>query len=216
MRRRSAGHAVIARALELDPRARRAALYPVCSPARAVVDAARDLRHLRPVRATVAEAVQRGFTDLASLDVEIRRARRSRTALIRKAFAEITDGARSAPETELRECLGSSRVLTEILWNPRLSAADGARLPTPDGYLAECAVALEVDSREYHLGPADWARTLDRHNELSRHGVLVLHFTPAQIRREPGRVRRTVEDAYAARRGVGGGTGVRAEPISPG
>ncbi|MEE3918136.1 hypothetical protein V2I01_04395 [Micromonospora sp. BRA006-A] len=176
---------MIARALELDPQARRTALYPVCSPARAVVDAARDLRGLRPVRATVAEAVQRGFTDLDSLDAEIRRARRSRTALIRKAFAEITDGVRSAPETELRECLGSSRVLGEILWNPRLSAADGARLPTPDGYLADCAVALEVDSREYHLSPADWARTLDRHNELSRHGVLILHFTPAQIRREP-------------------------------
>ncbi|MEU4663832.1 type IV toxin-antitoxin system AbiEi family antitoxin domain-containing protein [Micromonospora chalcea] len=215
-RRRSAGHAVIARALELDPRARRTTLYPVCSPARAVVDAARDLRQLRPVRATVAEAVQRGFTDLDSLDAEIRRARRSRTALIRKAFAEITDGVRSAPETELRECLGGSGMLGGILWNPRLSAADGTRLPTPDGYLADCAVALEVDSREYHLSPTDWARTLDRHNKLSRYGVLVLHFTPAQIRREPGRVRRTVEDAYAARRGVGAATGVRAEPISPG
>ena len=126
------------------------------------MDAARDLRRLRPVRATVAEAVQRGFTDLDSLDAEIRRARRSRTALIRKAFAEITDGVRSAPETELRECLGGSSVLGGILWNPRLSAADGTRLPTPDGYLADCAVALEVDSREYHLSPNDWARTLDQ------------------------------------------------------
>lgn len=213
-RRRSAGHAVIARALELDPKARRTALYPVCSPARAVVDAARDLRHLRPVRATVAEAVQRGYTDLASLDEEIQRARRSRTALIRKAFAEITDGARSAPETELRECLTGSRLLPEILWNPRLSAPDGARLPTPDGYLADGAVALEVDSREYHFSPDDWARTLDRHNELSRQGILILHFTPAQIRREPGRVRRMVEDAYRSRRGLGTASGVRAEPTA--
>ncbi|NJP34700.1 type IV toxin-antitoxin system AbiEi family antitoxin domain-containing protein [Micromonospora thermarum] len=212
MRRRSAGHAVIARALQLDHRARRTALYPVCSPARAVVDAARDLRQLRPVRATVAEAVQRGFTDLVSLDEEIRRARRSRTALIRKAFAEIADGTRSAPETELRECLAGSRLLPEVLWNPTLWAANGARLPTPDGYLRDVAVALEVDSREYHISPEDWARTLDRHNQLSRQGVLVLHFTPAQIRREPGRVRRTVEDACAARHGLGTATGIRAEP----
>ncbi|WP_255609927.1 hypothetical protein [Micromonospora sp. PLK6-60] len=203
---------MVARALALDDKARRTALYPVCSPARAVVDAARDLRDLRTVRAIVAEAVQRDFTDLGALDAEIRRARRSRTALIRKAFSEVVSGTRSAPEAELRECLGASRLLPEILWNPRLLTADGRTLPTPDGYLAEAAVALEVDSREHHFSPGDWARTMDRHNELGRLGVLVLHVTPAQIRREPARVRRTVEDAYAARSGLGVAVGVRAEP----
>lgn len=211
-RRKSSGHAVIARALAVDGKARRTALYPVCSPARAVVDAARDLRQLRPVRAVVAEAVQRGFTDLAALDEEIRRARRSRTALVRKAFSEVVAGARSAPEAELRECLAGSRLLPDLLWNPRLCAGDGRRLPTPDGYLADAAVALEVDSQEFHFAPGDWARTLDRHNELSRLGVLVLHFTPAQIRRSPTLVRRTVEEAYESRRGLAAALDVRAEP----
>ncbi|SCF45345.1 hypothetical protein [Micromonospora mirobrigensis] len=211
-RRKSSGHALISRALTLDGRARRTALYPVCSPARAVVDAARDLRHLRPVRAIVAEAVQRGFTDLPALDEEIRRARRSRTALIRKAFSEVVVGTRSAPEAELRDCLADSKLLPEILWNPRLTNREGRALPTPDGYLTDAAVALEVDSQEFHFSPGDWARTLDRHNELSRLGVLILHFTPAQVRREPARVRRTVEDAYASRRGLGTAVGVRAEP----
>ncbi|NES17014.1 MULTISPECIES: type IV toxin-antitoxin system AbiEi family antitoxin domain-containing protein [Micromonospora] len=201
-RRKSSGHAVIARALALDGKARQTRWYPVCSPARAVVDAARDLRQLREVRAIVAESVQRGFTDLAALDEEIRRARRSRTALIRKAFSEVVSGTRSAPEAELRECLSASRLLPAIRWNPRLLTADGRTLPTPDGYLPEAAVALEVDSQEYHFRPDDWARTLDRHNELSRLGVLILHFTPAQIRREPARVRRMVEDAYTSRRGT--------------
>ncbi|MGN9809025.1 type IV toxin-antitoxin system AbiEi family antitoxin domain-containing protein [Micromonospora sp. BQ11] len=213
-RRASAGHAMVARALALDPRARRTSLYAVCSPARAVVDAARGLRQLRPVRAMVGEAVQRGFTDLATLDEEIRRARRSRTALIRKAFAEVAAGTRSAPEAELRECLGDSGVLPEILWNPRLRTGEGGVLPTPDGYLADAAVALEVDSQEYHFSPADWARTLDRHNELSRHGILVLHFTPAQLRRDPVRIRRMVEDAYASRPGAGATTGVRVESVA--
>ncbi|WP_405090796.1 type IV toxin-antitoxin system AbiEi family antitoxin domain-containing protein [Micromonospora sp. NBC_01392] len=208
-RRKSSGHAVIARALAVDDRARHTALYPVCSPARAVVDAARGLRHLRPVRAVVAEAVQRGFTDLAALDEEIRRARRSRTALVRKAFSEVVAGARSAPEAELRECLAGSRLLPDLLWNPRLSVGDGRRLPTPDGYLADAAVALEVDSQEFHFTPDDWARTLDRHNELSRLGVLVLHFTPAQIRRSPTLVRRTVEEAYESRRGLAATLDVR-------
>ncbi|MEU2616040.1 hypothetical protein ABZ570_31380 [Micromonospora sp. NPDC007271] len=201
-RRRSSGHAVISRALTLDPKARRTEVYPVCSPARAVVDAARELRQLRPVRAIVAEAVQRGFADLDTLDAEIRRARRSRTALIRKAFSEVVAGTRSAPEAELRECLAGSRKLPPILWNPRLTDAEGRRLPTPDGYLAEAAVALEVDSQEFHFSPEDWTRTLDRHNELSRLGVLILHFTPAQIRRDPVGVRRLVEDAYTTRCGT--------------
>lgn len=213
-RRRSAGHAVVARALALDPQARRTDLYPVCSPARAVVDAARDLRQLRPVRAIVGEALQRRFTDLAALDEEIRRARRSRTALVRRAFSEVADGVRSAPEAELRDCLAGSSRLPEILWNPQLRDAAGRLLPTPDGYLADAALAVEMDSREYHLNPVDWARTMERHNELSRHGILVLHFTPGQLRREPHRVRRLVEEAYAARRGLGTATPVRVEPTA--
>lgn len=213
-RRRSAGHAVVARALALDPHARQAALYPVCSPARAVVDAARDLRQLRPVRAIVGEAIQRGFTDLATLDAEIVRARRSRTALVRKAFAEVAHGTRSAPEAELRECLSESALLPEILWNPRLRTRKGEILPTPDGYLPEAALALEMDSREYHLNPVDWARTLERHNELSRYGILILHFTPAQLRRNPARARGMVEDAYASRRDLGPSSEVYAESIA--
>ncbi|MFB9235951.1 hypothetical protein ACFFWC_10400 [Plantactinospora siamensis] len=208
-RRASAGHAVIARALVLDPRARETELYRVCSPARAAVDAARSLRELRTVRAIVAEAVQRGFADLAALEEEVRRARRSRTALVRRALDDVLSGTRSAPEAELRECLLRSRSLPEILWNPPLRGPDGAVLPTPDGYLPEVAVAVEVDSQEYHFAPGDWRRTLDRHNELSRHGVLVLHFTPAEIRAAPDRVRRSVEDAYRSRSAAGTTADVR-------
>jgi hypothetical protein len=206
--RKSVGHAVVTRALALDGRARDTGLYPVCSPARAVVDAARELRNLRQVRAIVAESVQRNFASLGSLDEEVRRARRSRTALVRRALTEVTAGSRSAPEAELRECLAGSRLLPEIRWNPTLRRADGTKLPTPDGFLVDGAIALEVDSQEFHFSPGDWARTLDRHNELSRNGIMILHFTPAQIRREPARVRRTVEDAYRARQGTKAAAGV--------
>ncbi|MFK3983942.1 type IV toxin-antitoxin system AbiEi family antitoxin domain-containing protein [Micromonospora sp. NPDC050397] len=201
-RRKSTGHVHVARALTLDAHARDNGLYQVCSPARAVVDAGRELLELRTVRAILAEAIQRDFTDLPTLDEEIRRARRSRTALIRKAFAEVIDGVRSSPEAELRECLAGSRVLPEIRWNPRLGDSTGAHLPSPDGWIDDAAIALEVDSREFHFTPTDWAKTLRRHNELARHGALVLHFTPAQIRQDPNLVRRTVEDAYRSRRGA--------------
>ncbi|GAA4713378.1 type IV toxin-antitoxin system AbiEi family antitoxin domain-containing protein [Phytohabitans rumicis] len=201
-RRRSVGHAVIQRALTLDERPRHTEVYTVCSPARAVVDACRELRDLRTVRAIVAESIQRNYTSLKALDEEVRRARRSRTALVRRALKEVIEGIRSAAEADLRDCLSTSRILPEILWNPSLRTADGTALPTPDAWIAEASLAVEVDSREFHFAPEDWRRSLDRHNVLGRYGILVLHFTPAEIRQDPARVRRIVEDAYRARRGT--------------
>jgi very-short-patch-repair endonuclease len=37
-----------------------------------------------------------------------------------------------------------------------------------------------------------------RHAELTSRGILVLHFTPSQIRKEPGRVLAAVTSALAA------------------
>lgn len=200
---RSHGFAVVKRAVTLDSRARHAELYQVAGPARAVVDACRELRELRAVRAVMAEAVQRFRVPPGVLDEEIRRAARSRTALARRVLAEIVGGARSAPEAQAREILEGSPLLRgRLLWNPRLCAADGRTLPTPDGYLPDAGLALEIDSREFHLSPEDWARSLERHNVLGRHGVQVLHFTPSFVEGHPDEVRRIVEEAAAHRAGV--------------
>ena len=43
-------------------------------------------------------------------------------------------------------------------------------------------VAAEVDSREWHLSPADWERTLVRDARMTEQGILVLRFTPRRIR----------------------------------
>lgn len=198
-RRRPTGYVMVHRALALDQFARPTEHYAVCSPARAVVDACRELRDLRTIRAIVAEAVQRELTGLAALDEEVRRAGRSRTALVRRALKEVVEGIRSAAEGDLHDCFSRSRVLSTVLWNPALFAPDGTRLPTPDAWLPEAAVAVEVDSREHHFSPADWQRTLDRHNLLSQYGALVLHFTPREIRRDGDRVLRIVEETTLAR-----------------
>lgn len=199
VRCRSSGFVTVQRALSMDEYQRDAGLYSVTSPARAVVDACRASTERRDVRAVVAEAVHGGFTTVAALDEEIRRAARSRTALVRRALAEVVDGVRSSPEAELREITLKSKVLPRIAWNPRLHSPDGTMLPTPDGWIAEVGVALEVDSREHHSSPDGWRETLHRHNRLSEYGVLVLHFTPAEIRREPRRVLAMIEHAYLNR-----------------
>lgn len=126
MRCRSNGFAVVKRAVTLDTAARHSSLYQVAAPARAVIDACRELRELRTVRAVMAEAVQRFRVPPQALDREVRRAARSRTAIVRKVLTEIAEGARSAPEAQTRAVLEASpRLAGRLLWNPRLALEDG-------------------------------------------------------------------------------------------
>jgi Transcriptional regulator, AbiEi antitoxin len=200
--RRSSGFVVVQRTHGLDPNARDIGLYRITSPARAVVDACRFSPDLRTVRAIMTEAIQRRVTNLQTLDREIRRAGRSRTALARLVLAEVIQGVRSAPEAEIREITESSTLLPEILWNPTLVGPDGETLPIPDGWIDEAKLGIEVDSRAYHGTVDGWDRTLSRGNLLGELGGLVMHFTPAEIRTEPGRVLRSIERAYLRRKGI--------------
>jgi hypothetical protein len=58
----------------------------------------------------------------------------------------------------------------------------------PDGWWPDAGVAAEVDSREWHLRPADWERTMARHDRMAAAGIILLHFPPRQIRSEPAQV----------------------------
>jgi hypothetical protein len=186
----------------LDRREWRCGGITVVSPARAVADEARWMRSMRAVRALVAEAVQRNLVTVPQLTAEVEGGRRNGSALLRRAVEEVAAGTRSAPETELRELVARSAALPSIAWNPWLRLPDGTTL-SPDGWIAESAVALEVDSREYHLSPAGWERTMRRHNAFAAAGATTLHISPARLRRDPSEVLQTIERAHAARRGRG-------------
>lgn len=186
-----------------DRRALNNGVLRVCGTARATIDAAIACRSLPAVRAMLASVVQDGFATVEQLHAELDQARRNGSGLARTALGEVADGVRSAAEATLRIILKRSRLLPPVRWNPSLLALDGSRLPTPDAWIDEVGLAIEVDSREYHLSPADWARTLDRHNRLARHGAQVLHFPPSQIRRAPARVLHTVEQTYLERHRAG-------------
>jgi hypothetical protein len=199
VRRTSRRFVRVHRTHRLDAQATRLQGYSICTVPRAVADACRRINDLRDVRAIVAESVQRRLTTPAALATELAYAGNSFTAMLRKAVEEIARGARSGPEADLQSALSSSEVLPSPLWNPQLATAEGVTLPTPDGYIDETAIAIEVDSREYHLSPEDWQKTMRRGNLLSEQGILVLHFTPSEIRTSPRRVRETVEKAHRQR-----------------
>jgi hypothetical protein len=150
-------------------------------PARAVVDTARWLNDLREVRALVGDAVQNRHCAIAQLADELRVGGTPNGALLRKVIAEATDGVRSAPEAELRDLIIKA-CMPLPLFNPRLYLPSGKFIACPDAWWPDAGVAIEVDSRRWHLAPDDWERTMSRHSDLGQYGIVTLHVTPHQLR----------------------------------
>jgi hypothetical protein len=167
--------------------------------ARAVADAARTLTRLPDVRALVASAVQGRRCPLGLLMGELRDGPVRGSASLRRALAEIADGVRSAAEADLHDLIRRAGLPAPIL-NARLFATAGTLLAVPDAYWPDAGVAAEVDSREWHLSPDDWERTLARHAAMTAHGILLLHFTPQQIRTQPGAVIAAIAHSLAVGR----------------
>jgi hypothetical protein len=61
-------------------------------------------------------------------------------------------------------------------------------------------VAVEVDSREWHLSPADWEQTMARHQRMSAAGVVVVHVSPRQLRDESARLEADLDATLKAGR----------------
>jgi very-short-patch-repair endonuclease len=167
--------------------------------ARAVADAARLLASFRDVRAVVADAVQRGKCLPERLVDELNEGPVRRSAHLRLALAEIADGIRSTAEADLKDVIKRSH-LPEPLFNPRLFAGS-TFIGAPDAWWPDAGVAVEVDSREWHLSPDDWERTMSRRARMSAHGIIVLHFTPHQIRDQPKEVAGAIRSALQAAAG---------------
>lgn len=164
---------------------------------RAVADAARGLTDLREARAVVASAVQKERCPLSMLAYELEHGPVRDSAVLRQALAEVTQGVRSVTEADFLGLIKRGRLPMPLL-NARLYGPGGILIAVPDAWWPQAGVAAEVDSREWHLTPADWERTMRRHAEMSRHGIIVLHFTPRQIRSDPATVIAAIADALKA------------------
>ena len=167
-------------------------------PARAVADTARGMSSLRDVRAVVASAVQRRACQVRDLAAELNAGPKHGSALFRQALADVADGIRSTAEADLKDLLARARIPLP-LFNPALYAKDGTFIARPDAWWPELGIAIEVDSREWHLSPEDHEHTLARGRRMGRHQIIVLRFTPKKIRSEAASVaeeiRRTLEAA---------------------
>ena len=148
-------------------------------PARAAADLALELARLNDVRALVARVVGDGHASLEELAAELEAGPRQGSAHLRRAIADVTAGAASAPEARAAALLRRAGLG---------SFEQNARIDLPGGgyYIADflwrdLRAILEIDSVEYHLGPADWRRTMDRHLVLSGLGYSVVHRPPSAL-----------------------------------
>jgi hypothetical protein len=164
-------------------------------PARAVADGVRSLGSGREARALMTQAIQRQRCSIELLAAELERGPAKGSVAVRTALAEIREGIRSVPEGDLRVLLMRAQIPVPV-FNARLY--DGKTLvAVADAWWEEAGVAAEVDSKEYHYSAEDWQQTMRRHDRLVAHGVLLLHFTPRQIRSAPDEVVAQIRSALA-------------------
>jgi len=168
-------------------------------PDRAIADAVRRLSDMSQVRDLVASAVQRGKVEVWQLARELDLGPRQGSARLRLALGEVADGVRSVAEADLYGLVKHFR-LPVPLFNPRLYV--GAEfLAQPDAWWPDFGVAAEVESKAWHMSPADWQRTLDRQARMSAEGILVLPFPPTRLRTARAQVAKEIRSALANSRG---------------
>ena len=193
-RRQSAGFVRVHRTRRMPERLYVTGKIRFAKPPRAVADAARSLTRFDDVRHVVCDAVQRRACTVAELTEELHAGPAAGAALFREALAEIGDGVRSVAEADFRLLiLGSG--LPRPMFNAQLFDADGIFIATVDAWWQEAGVAAEIDSRAYHLAAEDADRTTDRHDELTAHGILPLHFPPKRIKTDASGVIRQLQSA---------------------
>lgn len=156
------------------------------SAARAVADATRGVLDEHDVRAVVADAVQQRKCTVGQLAAELNVGPRQRSAALRTVLEEVADGVASIAEGDLRKLIKGGG-LPEPMYNPQLFI-ETEFIGQPDVWWRDAGVAGEVDSREWHLSPAQWERTMARHATMSAAGIIVIHVTPRRVRLDGARV----------------------------
>jgi hypothetical protein len=195
-RRRDVGFARLHRTCVVPNVAFRDGSICFAPPARAVADAARFSGDIADVRAVVAAGVQQRKVQVWQLAEELSQGPARGSARLRAALAEVADGVRSVAEADLRDLIKRERLPMPV-FNPRLFVGEEF-LATPDAWWPDAGVAVEVDSREWHLSPADWEHTMARHARMSAFGIIVLHYPPSRIRAKRREVAGQIRSALDA------------------
>ena len=170
---------------------------PLAPIARSCIDAARRLSDAREVTELLADAIQRGLCDVAGLQAELAACSRRGTAVPRAVLAQVDGGARPAAERDAHR-LWPRTGLPEPIWNASIYDHRGRLLGIADGWCNDVALAWEIDSVEFHLNPADYARTTKRAARFAAAGAIVIPTLPSRLRHDRAGVVAELRSAYQA------------------
>lgn len=169
--------------------------FPVVSLSRALIDAARRESRFDVVRAMIADAVQRQLCSPQAIAAELRDVHLGGTSLPRRVLNEISDGVRSAAEGWSHTLIRRSSLPTPRR-NVLIRSSGGRQLAIVDGWWDEVGLAWQIDSKEFHLSPDDYAHTMAQHSALLAHGVMTVHTVPSRLKTDPKAVIEELAGAY--------------------
>lgn len=183
----------------------------VASAARCVADAARVCRRDDDARALTISALQGGITSQDRLYAELLAGPVRFSAAVRAGIIQFQAGAWSISEVDLLRALATSTILPPVMPNPVLRLSTRQILPTPDAWIHDVGLAIQLHSRTYHARDLDWDGTVMADGELGAAGATVIGVTPQQLRQNPEAFVQRVERAYLALRKRGGRPDIFAE-----
>jgi hypothetical protein len=198
--------------LAAEPVLHRGPLRLSCLP-RAVIDAAAQTDD-QSARGIIHDAVQRRLVRLDDLEHWLDLRGRPGSGRLRWFLEEAAAGTWSVPESDLLALVRRSSILPEPWANPLVTGPAGEALTSPDLWLDEVAMALMVQSRQFHGEVLDWDGTVESASDLSALRVVVVGITPSALKRDPEGQLRRIEGHYLTARASGVRAPVRAVPRS--
>jgi hypothetical protein len=172
---------------------------PLAPLVRSCTDAARRLRSAGDVTELLSEPVQRSMCTISALSEELDAGSRRGTAIPRAVLADVAEGVRSAAERTAKQ-LWASTNLPEPWWNASVYDARGRFLGVGDCWLDDVAMLWEIESSEWHLGPAAHEYTVRRAAEFTATGVLYVASKPKMVLNDRDGVAATLQATYAQAR----------------
>jgi hypothetical protein len=162
---------------------------------RAVMDAARRLRHRGDLTELLAEAVQRRRCTVGELVREMEAGSRRGTAMPRAVLREVGAGVRSAAELAAKNLWARSG-LPDAEWNVAVHRADGSLIGVADCWIDDVAMVWEIESTEWHLDPAAHAYTVERAARFTAAGAMYVATKPRKVLTDPRSVVATLRAVH--------------------